>query len=159
MANKKLTETTGSILVGQNVATAFDFFANPCNDSLWRTEINQSTLNGTLQLGVTVSEYSYLSKKVSNNLLVLQCVQFEKNNIAIFETPENASFYLKSKRQVKAASADTTELIYTLRFDINIVKFALGFGLPKFIVSMKANSDMRKYLRQLKNQLDNPKWR
>ena len=48
----------------------FDFFANPTNDNLWRTEINKSILDGALQLGATVSEYSNLSKKASNNLLV-----------------------------------------------------------------------------------------
>ena len=49
----------------------FDFFANPGNDKLWRTEINQTQLNGALQLGVTAAEYSYLSEKVLNNLLEL----------------------------------------------------------------------------------------
>ncbi len=155
MANKKLIKITGTILANKNAEIVFNFFANPSNDSLWRTEINKSALDGTLQLGVTVSEYSNLSKKISNNLLELKCVQFDKNKIAIFKTPDNANFYLKSQRQVKAVSGDATELTYTLDFDINIVKFALGFGLPRFIVSMKANSDMKKYLRQLKNHLDN----
>jgi hypothetical protein len=152
--NKKLIKTTGTILVNKSVRSVFDFFANPSNDKLWRTEINQSKLDGALQLGVTVSEYSYLSKKVPNNLLELKCVQFDKNKIAIFETPGNAKFYLKSQRQVKPVSVNTTEIIYTLYFDKSIVKFALGFSLPKFIVSMKANSDMKKYLRKLKTELE-----
>jgi len=80
---------------------------------------------------------------------------FDKNNIAIFETSNHSKFYLKSERQVKAVSANRTEFIYTIDFDMNIVKFALGFGFPKFIISMKANSNMKKYLRQLKNHLGN----
>ena len=155
MTNKKLVKTTGSILVNRNVDSVFNFFANPSNDKLWRKEINQSTLEGTLQLGVSVFEYSYLSKKVSNNLLELKCTQFDKNKIAVFETHENAQFYEKSQRLVKVLSDNTTEITYTLDFDKDIVKYALGFSLPKFIISVKANSDMKKYLRQLKEKLEN----
>ncbi len=155
MTNKKLIKTTGTILVNKKAERAFDFFANPSNDNLWRTEINKSTLDGTLQLGVTISEYSYLSKKVPNNLIELKCVQFDKNKLAIFETHDNAQFHIRSQRQVKSISDNTTEIIYTLEFDIGLVKYALGFALPKFIVSLKADSDIKKYLRQLKTKLDN----
>lgn len=155
MTNKKLVKATGAILVNKKAESVFDFFANPGNDSLWRTEINKSTLNGTLQLGVTISEYSYLSKKVPDNLIELKCVQFDKDKLAIFETPDNAQFYIRSQRQVKVISDNTTEIIYTLDFDIGLVKYALGFALPKFIVSFKAHSDMKKYLRQLKTKLEN----
>lgn len=154
MINKKRIKASGTISVNKNVESVFDFFANPGNDSSWRTEINKSILGGTLQLGVTVSEYSNLSKKASNNLLEIKCVQFDKNKIAVFETPNDSKFYLKSQRMVKAVSNNTTELTYKLDFDKSIVKFAIGFNLPNFIISLKAARDMKKYLRQLKNQLE-----
>lgn len=154
MINKKLISTSGRILVNKDVASTFDFFANPANDSLWRTEINESVLDGPLQLGVTTAEYSYLSKRAANNLLQLKCVQFDKNSLAVFETSSEARFYLKSQRMVKAVSDEKTELVYKLDFDKSIIKFALGFSLPDFIVSWKAGSDMKKYLRQLKVQLE-----
>jgi hypothetical protein len=155
MTNKKRIRTTGSILVNKTVESVFDFFANPSNDNLWRTEINEVTLGGPLQLGVTISEHAYLSKSVPNNLTALKCVLFDKNNLAIFETQENAPFYMKSQRQVKAISDHTTEIVYTLDFDMGLVKYALGIALPKFIVSFKADSDLKKYLRQLKAKLEN----
>jgi hypothetical protein len=154
-SNKKLVKATGTILVNKSVESMFDIFANPSNDNLWRTEINKSIVNGALQLGVTISEYSYLSKKAPNNLIELKCIVYNNNKFAIFETLDNAQFYLRSERYVKAISDNITEVIYTLTFDIDIVKYALGFTLPKFIVSLKANSDMKKYLRQLKTKLDN----
>ena len=122
---------------------------------MWRTEINNCTLDGILQQGVTVYEHSYLSKKAPNNLVELKCIRFDKNKIAVFETPNNAQFYEKNQRQVNPVSDNTTEIIYTLEFDLEIVKFALGFSLPKFIISIKANIDMKKYLRQLKETLEN----
>ncbi|MCX6189374.1 MAG: hypothetical protein NTW54_07210, partial [Bacteroidetes bacterium] len=63
--------------------------------------------------------------------------------------------HIRSQRQVKSISDNTTEIIYTLEFDIGLVKYALGFALPKFIISLKADSDIKKYLRQLKTKLDN----
>jgi hypothetical protein len=155
MTNKKLIKITGTILINKSVESVFDFFVNPSNDIFWRTEINKSILNGTLQLGVKVSEYSYLSKKVPDNLIELKCIQFDKNKLAIFETDKTSQFYLRSQRQVKAISDNTTEVIYTLDFDIGLVKYALGFSLPKFIVLFKAKRDMKKYLRHLKTKLDN----
>jgi hypothetical protein len=155
MNNKKLIKTKGTLLVNRNVDRVFSIFADPSNDKLWRREINQSTLNGLLQLGVSVSEYSYLSKKISNNLLELKCVEFVNNKIAVFETNENAQFYLRSERRLTAISDNKTEIKYTLIFDLNLVKFALGFVLPKFIVQLKTDSDMQKYLRQLKTILEN----
>ena len=54
---------------------------------------------------------------------------------------------------VKAVADNTTEITYHIVFDIQIVKHALGFSLPKCIVSIKAGSDMKKYLRQLRTKL------
>jgi hypothetical protein len=155
MEKNNLIKTSEKILVDRNIDHVFDFFANPGNDSLWRTEINKSEPDGALQQGVTVSEYSYLSKKAPNNLLQLNCVEFDKNRKAIFETSGDCRFYLKNQRSVKAVSENTTELSYSLEFDKSIVNFALGFSLPSFIVSFKAKADMKKYLRQLKRHLEN----
>lgn len=153
--NENAIRVTGTVVINKKPDDVFNFFADPGNDNLWRTEINKSTLDGPLHLGVKVSEYSYLSKKAANNLLVLQCTRFEKNQLVVFETPDNSPFYQKSQREVRVVSDHTTEVIYTLDFDMNIVKYALGFALPKFIVSFKAKSDMKKYLRQLKEEVEN----
>lgn len=154
MQNTNLIKASGKILVNRNVNDVFDFFANPVNDSLWRKEINKSVADGPLQIGVAISEYSNLSRKASNNLLELKCVSFEKNNSAIFETVENIRFYLKSERMVKAVSETAAEITYKLEFDKSIVKFAIGFALPAFIISFKAKTDMKKYLSQLKQHLE-----
>lgn len=151
---KQLIQTSGTILVNKRAESVFDFFANPCNDTLWRTEINTSTSDGPIQLGVTISEYSNLSKKAPNNLVELKCIQFERNKIVVFETPANSQFYLKSVREVKSISDNTTEILYAIQFDKALIKFALGFSLPKFIISYKAKTDMKKYLRQLKAKIE-----
>ncbi len=75
---KKIISTTGTIIINKRIEHVFDFFANPVNDSLWRTEINKSNLSGTLQKGVTIFEYSYLSKKTPDNLVELKCMELIK---------------------------------------------------------------------------------
>jgi hypothetical protein len=154
MKSKDLILTQGTIVINKNIEHVFDFFTNPGNDSLWRAEINKSIVNGPLQVGVIVSEYSHLSKKVPDNLVELKCKQFDKNATAVYETSEDADFYIISQRRVRSVSSSSTEVFYSLSFDKSIVKFALGFALPKFIISLKANSDMKKYLRQLKAKLE-----
>ncbi|MFZ4057488.1 MAG: hypothetical protein ACOYKE_05090 [Ferruginibacter sp.] len=154
MTTINLIKTTGTIIINKKVDIVFDFFANPCNDNLWRTEINKSTLDDQLQLGTTIYEYSNLSKKAPNHLIELKCIQYDKDNLAIFETTNNATFYLRSQRQVNPISDNKTAINYTLEFDISLVNYALGFSLPKFIISFKANSDMKKYLRHLKTKLE-----
>lgn len=154
MKNRKLIKISRTILISRDVENVFVFFANPSYDHLWRAEINKSILDGVLELGVTASEYSYLSKKASNNLIEMKCVQFDKNKIATFETTNSSRFYLKSQRIVKVVSENTTEISYKLEFDKGIVKLATGFNLPSFIISWKANIDAKKYLLQLKRQLE-----
>jgi len=143
-----------SISINKNITPVFSFFANPSNDKLWRSEINESILHGNLQKGVEVAEYSNLSKKASNNLMELMCTEFQENKLAIFESKPNVPFYLKSERRVINIRDQETEVSYKLDFDINIVKHALGFSLPKFIIKWKAKSDLQKYLKQLKSYLE-----
>lgn len=153
--NKSIITARGKITVHTSIERAFDFFADPANDGLWRSEINRSISGGPVQVGVKVTEYSYLSKKAPNNLVQLTCVAFEKNRAATFETPAGSPFYEKSQREVRALAGNSTEITYAIEFDINIVKFALGFSLPRFIIALKAQNDMKKYLRQLKQNLEN----
>ena len=153
MPNQNILSIQACITINKNITPVFSFYANPSNDKLWRSEINESILNGNLQKGVEVAEYSMLSKKASNNLMELVCTEYQENKLAIFETKPNAPFYLRSERRVKLISDQETEVWYKLDFDTNIVKHALGFGLPKFIIKWKAKSDLQKYLKQLKSYL------
>lgn len=157
MTGRQLIHASGTIMVNKDVASVFTFFANPANDHHWRKEINKSILDGPLEAGVTFSEYSYLSKRAPNHVLEFICVQFDKNKVAVFETLGHSRFYEKSQRMVKAVADQVTAITYTLDFDKSIVQFALGFPLPGFVISWKANSDLKKYLRQLKRLVEQGK--
>ena len=104
MPNQNILSIQACITINKNITPVFSFYANPSNDKLWRTEINESILNGNLQKGVEVTEYSMLSKKASNNLMELVCTEYQENKLVIFETKPNAPFYLKSERRVILAN-------------------------------------------------------
>lgn len=149
-----LISINGSLKIRKQATEVFRYFANPENDINWRTEIKQSQLLGPLQVGATVEEYSYLSKQAPNNLITLNCIEYKKDQKILFETPSNSKFYLKSERNVRVIGEHETEIHYYLTFDKEIVKFALGYSLPKWLIQWKAQKDMSKYLKQLKNVLE-----
>lgn len=51
-------------------------------------------------------------------------------------------------------AANESRVTYSIEFDKSIVKHGLGFGLPTFMISMVARTDMKKYLQKLKGILE-----
>jgi hypothetical protein len=149
----KLIGIQGVVVIEKDIHTVFSMISNPSNDSKWRTEITESKTNGPVEIGTLVYEYSYLSKRAPHHLLVLKCTEYVPNRMVVFETGEDSGFYLRSRRTVNALSEHRTEVKYELEFDLELVKFALGFSLPKFLVRYKSQQDMRKYLNRLKSVL------
>ena len=142
------------IIIRRSASEVFDFFAKPENDAMWRAEVNRSLPGGEISLGVKLSEYSHLSKRQPDFRQDLTCVLFEPQRRIVFETPKDARFFLRSDRQVSVIGQNETVLIYNLSFDSGIVKHALGFALPGFLVRMKAKADQKKYLLKLKKILE-----
>jgi len=140
--------------MNREASTVFQFFADPANDPLWRSEINRVVVHGTLQRGVKISEYSKLSGKLPDHLLHFECVDFAENAAIIFETVPGSAFYQRSERNTEALSNGTTRVCYKVSFDRSIVKFALGITLPQFVITWKARNDGRKYLRKLRSALE-----
>lgn len=144
------TKIEGSCELAVDSHLAFAYLANLENDSLWRKEINHTTLFGRPGLGVEAHEYSNLSKRMSNNLLILTCVEFTEGQKVVFETKPDSPFYLKSSRQIEALGDNRCRFYYSLEFDNHLVKQALGFALPGFLIHLGASKDMKAYLKNLK---------
>lgn len=68
-------------------------------------------------------------------------------------TPQN-KFWSKNTRLVEPSSNKKTQVTYRLQFDRNIVKYRLGFSLPKFLIYFYTKSTMKKYLAVLKSILE-----
>jgi hypothetical protein len=144
------TKIQGSCVLPIASHLAFAYLANLENDCLWRKEINHTTLFGPPSLGVEAYEYSNLSKRMNNHLLVLSCKEWVEGERVVFETKPDSAFYLRSTRQIEALANNQSRFHYTVEFDNNLVKHALGFALPGFLIWFGAAQDMKKYLNKLK---------
>lgn len=149
-----IISANSEILIRNNYKQVFNFLANLENDIHWRKEINSSKMNSEPQIGALVTEDSFLSKKVPNHILNLQCIEYTKDNKVIYQTVKESEFYLKSTRIVEEISPNHSKVFYQIDFDKNIVKHGTGINFPNFIIDWVVNNDMKKYLNKLKMVLE-----
>jgi hypothetical protein len=149
-----MIKVIATITISTDLKTVFDYISNLENDKFWRKEINDTTMATKPQLNARATESSYLSKRAPNNILQLICTDYLENKQIVYQTIPDSKFYLKSDRQVEAISQNETRVIYNIEFDKSIVKHGLGFNLPSLIINVVAKADMKKYLKRLKNVLE-----
>ena len=148
-------KVSGKIRIAKDSQTVFNFISNLENDKFWRKEINSSKMTMKPQVNARTTENSYLSKRVPNNILNLICTEYIENQKVIYQTMPDSKFFLKSVRIIDPISQNETMFLYTIEFDKNIVKHALGFRLPIFIINLVAKNDMKKYLAKVKTFIEN----
>lgn len=141
---------SGNIILQADATAVFLYLADLSNDKFWRKEISETILSAKPGLHVTATETSYLSKRVPKHVLSLICIAYSEPATVIYETLPESKFYLKSTRLVEAVSKGQSRFTYSLEFDPLVVKHALGFSLPLFLIRWVAQSDLKKYLSQLK---------
>ena len=143
----------GNIKLSVPITKAFAFVANLDNDRLWRKEINVTKMSGEPAIGVLAEEFTYFSKKNSNQILQLECTEFIENELVIYTTVRDSPFYLMSIRKFTETGSHETLFEYEVCFDARIVKAGIGISLPRFIIQMGAQRDMKNYLKQLSKLL------
>jgi len=151
----KPIQLTGDIIINTDHLTAFSYISNYSNDKYWRKEINETTINtATLEIGTILTEDSFLSKRNPNYVSFLKCIDLIPNNTVTCETTPEAPFWAMNKRTVEAIEPNKTKVIYHLKFDPAIVKFGIGFQLPRFFLNFYTRSVMKDYLQVLKKNLE-----
>lgn len=146
---------TASITVNQPYIFVFEYLSNYTNDVYWRKEINNVTMDtDTVGKGTVITESSLLSAKVPDHTTTLQCIDFKPYLLIKSESTPAAAFWSANTRTVEALSSDITKVTYRLQFDMAVVKFGLGFSLPKFIVHIYTKQTMKKYLGVLKQLVE-----
>lgn len=151
----KKIDVTSSILISKDIETVFEYLADYSKEPLWRNEVkNVSMSTDIVKKGTMIREDTFLSKKIPSHTSVLVCTGYEKNKHAIFETTAENTFYQKKMRYVEAEGTNKTKVTYRLQFDVAIVKYSMGFALPAFIVDLYTKMLMKKYLKILKNILE-----
>lgn len=133
----------------------FDYFADFTKDPQWRKEINKTeTSSRPIGVGTTIIENSFLSGKVPNYISTLTCTALDPGKLIISESVPTNMFWAKSTREVEHVTDNTCTITYRLQFDMDIVKHGLGIALPKFFVTFYTKQTMKKYMKQLKKNLE-----
>lgn len=143
-----------TISIESDQKTVFDYIADLSNDSQWRSEIMRTQRDGILQLGDVALEESFLSKKVPSHLRKLFCCSYVPDVFVAYQTAPGDPHYLRSTRSVRAIAPGITGFTYMLEFDPSIVKLAMGFQLPRFVVNIVTRTAMKSYLKKLKSTLE-----
>ena len=151
-----MIDITLKVLILKDANTVFNYLSDFRNDKFWRKEVNETQLNTKeMQLNAIITEDSFLSKKVPHYISVLTCTELTPNQLIVCETVPETKFKAKSTRQTIALpNKNQTKVIYRLQFELAIVKFGLGFALPKFIVQWYSLQIMKQYLAKLKGNLE-----
>ncbi len=144
----------GEIFIRQQAISVFDFLSKPENDQIWRSEINEVHIHSCSPESLKFTEFSKLSNREPNHALEFESLDFQLNKIVKFQTVASSPFYQLSVREVIPQDEKNTLVRYALTFETSIVKKAIGFSLPKFIISMKAKKDLNVYLNRLKSHLE-----
>ena len=148
-------DITATLLVQKDPQTVFAYIADLRLDKNWRKEIKETVYtNPGPALGNMAIEESYLSKKVPAYKAALQCITYTPGKSIVYQSlPENA-FYLQNTRRVEEISGQATKITYKLTFDVALVKYAIGFTLPNFLIKFYTQKTMRVYLQKLKHILE-----
>ena len=149
---------SGSIIINRDLQTVFNFISDYSNDPKWRKEINQTVIDTPkINVGSLLTEDSFLSKRNPHYLSYLKCTEYIADKMVKCETTSEAKFWAMNTRTVEAIDTKTTKVLYHLEFDPAIVKFGIGFQLPRFFLSYYTKSVMKDYLAVLKKNLETPK--
>ncbi|MEI6489279.1 MAG: hypothetical protein WCP52_09965 [Bacteroidota bacterium] len=152
---KQLIEINGSIHISCKLSEVFDFISNYSNDKHWRIIVKETIMNtAQVEKNTVMKETIFLSRKYPSFTSSFICTEFEKDKKVSTETLPEEQFYSKNTREVAAIDDRTTCINYQYVFDVEMVKYALGIGLPKFLIRMSVQREMKTYLKALKKVME-----
>lgn len=142
-----------AVNIRKPAAEVFACFGNLLLDKQWRKEIRRCEQ----MEGGMVRQFSYLSAREP---AFCQDYQIEKNDFDAFEliarSVSESRHFQDSFRKVEAISPEYSRAFYAINFDRAILKTALGFDIPDFLLRFQMNRVCRKYLKELRKNLEKP---
>ncbi|MBC76354.1 MAG: hypothetical protein CME64_10100 [Halobacteriovoraceae bacterium] len=153
LAKLNLVKVSRSIVIDEKSSTVYEVFANTLNDHLWRDEVNSIVADGPFEVGTNYTEDAHIALK-KNFITKVQLVELIDQELALYKTPEDAPFFLSSKRKVEQLSDGKTRATYTVEFDYEMTRHTAYFPIPKKIVWFAYDQIMKKYLLNLKSHFE-----
>ncbi len=152
---KQLIKINDSIHISCKLSDVFDFISNYTNDKYWRIIVKETIMNTAhVEKNTVMKETIFLSRKYPSFTSSFICTEFEKDKQVRTESLPEEPFYSKNTREVVALDNRTTCVNYQYVFDVEMVKYALGIGLPKFLIRLSVQHEMKTYLKELKKVME-----
>jgi uncharacterized membrane protein len=147
---KKNICITRSVFISAPKEKVFIFFSHPENDKMWRSEIQESTFTGK----DTFRQTSSLSRRITHYVKEYKIDSLQENQYISFKTVKGTSYDEQSFRKVISRGEGGSLVTYSICFNPDIVKYALGYSLPGWIVKLYTKQKAKKYLKNLRKILE-----
>lgn len=126
----------------------FDYISSVGNDPKWRSEVDRMDVQGPIEVGTLVIEYSTLFGPFVKTVTPTFITELNHPSEVSFETGEGVEPWLLSYRSVEAVSSERSVLTYRLESDLplsgvpgKILRALMlrlyGPRLPKYLITLK----------------------
>ena len=151
--SKKVT-MSDSIIINTSAEKLFDYIADGNNDPIWRTEVDRMDVQGAIEEGTIMVEYSSFYKFL-HTVTPTEIKVLERPHKVVLETPDLHPTWLRSIRTIENIEEGKLKFTYELAFSLDSMKPVMKFTPPAKIVSMWYSPRIRKYLKNLKAIIEN----
>ncbi len=144
-----------SAIIKASAEKIFDYITDGNNDSYWRTEVDRMDVQGAIQVGTILVEYSSFYRFL-HTVTPTVIKALERPYKIILETPSTHSTWLQSVRTVRSSINGGSTVTYELAFTLDSMKQIMPFVPPAELVTMWYRPRIKKYLKNLKTILEQP---
>ena len=148
-----LVEISKSIVINVHQEAVFDHVKDTTNDHTWRNEVNSMTADGDFEVGTRYTEDAHIGLQ-RNFITTTVLKELQDLQLAYYETPQDAKYFLSSSRNVERLNDRQTLFTYIVKFDPKMSKETLGQYYSIGFLKLSYGLIMNFYLNNLKNYLE-----
>ncbi len=139
-----------SVVINKPIEKVCEFVSNPMNDHLWRSEVNEMSIEGgELVEGAVVREDAWIGLQ-RNFITKTEVIRLDCTNDALFLTTDENPFYLQSHRIFESLGKNKTRFTYDVEFDVRMISVTLGLNINPELVARGYGIKMWSYLQKLR---------
>ncbi|GAB2965562.1 hypothetical protein GCM10027048_39260 [Hymenobacter coalescens] len=143
------------IVIQASAEQVFAYAADLRNDAHWRAEVHGTRLHAEQPaVGAVATEDAYLSPREPHSLTELEYLVYEPGRRMHCVSVAGSPHRLSVERRFRPLGPGTTEFVYGLEFEARLVRQALGFALPGWLLRWHTGRMMERYQRTLKRLLE-----
>lgn len=144
-----MVKMSSSVEIAVPAQRLFEYISDGNNDPKWRTEVDRMEVQGEIEEGTVMIEYSSFYRFL-HTVTPTEIKTLDAPHKLVLETPDSHPTWLRSIRTIEELEHDQVRFTYELAFSLDSMKQILPFTPPAKLVSMWYSPRIKKYLRNLK---------